>query len=333
MACKKCGSDATTKDGGDCKSCPHCCKIKRCIARKQGLFVEPTQKKLCRECGIEFVAIGLSQIKKRVLCGSDKCKKSNNKRRKDEANERRSAGIYVLPRGPKPKRQCAFSGCGNILTRRDQGAYCGRDCFHSAVKAGEQWFRGGLHGAWSSFHDWMCDWDAQRPEWMNCEVCNKVIARRSAGTKTCGSNQCVWRLAHPVQENCLDCGVVINAADQRIKRCELCRRKRKIAAKRLSSRNTRKRCQKHGVPWDPSVKSSEVFKRDKYVCQLCGRRCLRRYTVADEIPDPRSPTVDHIIAIGRGVKGHTWDNVQCACWQCNVAKGCAAIGQMRLALV
>jgi 5-methylcytosine-specific restriction endonuclease McrA len=49
--------------------------------------------------------------------------------------------------------------------------------------------------------------------------------------------------------------------------------------------------------------------------------------------DQRSPTVDHIIAIALGIKGHTWDNVQCACFECNIAKGCASVGQLRLTLV
>jgi 5-methylcytosine-specific restriction endonuclease McrA len=54
--------------------------------------------------------------------------------------------------------------------------------------------------------------------------------------------------------------------------------------------------------------------------------------VVNEMPHPLSPTVDHIIAISRGIKGHTWDNVQCACWECNVAKGASARGQLRLSL-
>ncbi len=336
MACKKCGSDWTTTAGGDCKSCPQCCKMKRCIARKQGLFVEPTQKKLCKECGIEFVATGLSQIKKRVLCGSDKCKKSNNKRRKDEAAKRRSAGIYVLPRGPKPKRQCAFSGCGNTLTRRDQGTYCSKPCFYAAVSAGEQKFKGRVRDEWASLVDWAYEWEGQRPEWVECEVCCKTIERKSINTRICGSGACSYRIAHPVHETCLDCGKDLQADTRHVRRCNPCNKKRQRAIanawKKRNGKTPRQRCRRHGVPCDPSVKSRAVFERDQYKCQLCGRRCLRKFTVVDDMPDNRSPTVDHIIAIALGIKGHTWDNVQCACWECNVAKGCASVGQLRLAL-
>jgi 5-methylcytosine-specific restriction endonuclease McrA len=54
--------------------------------------------------------------------------------------------------------------------------------------------------------------------------------------------------------------------------------------------------------------------------------------VIDDVPHPLSPTVDHIIAISLRIKGHTWDNVQCACWACNVAKGAKAKGQLRFAI-
>ena len=331
MACKKCGSDWTTEAGADCKSCPHCCKVKRCLARKKGLFVEPTQNKSCKECGLEFVAVGLSQIKKRVLCGSPECKSRNDRRRRNEAAARRSAGIYVLPRAPKPKRQCAFSGCGNALTRKDQTTYCSRDCFWLAVNAGEQQFMGRVRDKWASLADWAYAWEEQRPEWIKCEVCCKTIARNSVNTRTCGSKACSWRMAHPVHETCFDCGKDLQAESRYVRRCDPCKEKRKRACRTLGK--PRRRCRRHGVPYDPSVKSRAVFKRDGYKCQLCGRRCLSRFTVVNNMVDQRSPTVDHIIAIALGIKGHTWDNVQCACFECNVAKGCASVGQLRLTLV
>jgi 5-methylcytosine-specific restriction endonuclease McrA len=87
------------------------------------------------------------------------------------------------------------------------------------------------------------------------------------------------------------------------------------------------------VPYDSSVTRRKVFERDNYTCQLCGVKCLERFTLDDGVPDPVCPTVDHIIALSKRLRGHTWDNVQCACWQCNVDKGAAARGQLRLALV
>jgi 5-methylcytosine-specific restriction endonuclease McrA len=75
-----------------------------------------------------------------------------------------------------------------------------------------------------------------------------------------------------------------------------------------------------------------VFERDGYKCQLCMRKCLHKFTIVNDVPHPLSPTIDHIVAISLGINGHTWDNVQCACWECNVAKGARAVGQLRLTL-
>jgi 5-methylcytosine-specific restriction endonuclease McrA len=51
----------------------------------------------------------------------------------------------------------------------------------------------------------------------------------------------------------------------------------------------------------------EVFNRDQYACQYCGRRI-------------RELTLDHVIPRGRGGE-HTWENVVSACIPCNRRKG------------
>jgi 5-methylcytosine-specific restriction endonuclease McrA len=51
----------------------------------------------------------------------------------------------------------------------------------------------------------------------------------------------------------------------------------------------------------------EVFRRDNYTCQYCGRRV-------------NDLTIDHVIPRHMGGK-HTWTNVVTACAQCNHRKG------------
>lgn len=52
-----------------------------------------------------------------------------------------------------------------------------------------------------------------------------------------------------------------------------------------------------------------IFIRDNYTCQFCGRR-----------PREHELTIDHVIPRSRG--GHTtWENVVLACVRCNVKKG------------
>lgn len=77
----------------------------------------------------------------------------------------------------------------------------------------------------------------------------------------------------------------------------------------------RARCRKYGVYYDNTVTPKKIFKRDKYICGICGMAC----NVNDKSWGsfgPYSPTVDHIIALANGGP-HTWDNVQCAHAICN----------------
>lgn len=335
MACKKCGSDWTTKEGSDCKTCPDCCKQQRHTAKKEGRWVEPTQQKTCEECGIEFTAVGLHNIAIQVLCGSSACKAARHKRKRQASAKRRAAGVYTLSREPKPERHCQFSGCGKKLTRRDQKDYCGKPCYFAAIDAGEQQFKGRVQDDWARLADWAYEWEAQRPAFVKCMACGKQIAQCNGRRKFC-DDKCAYRYQFPLPTHCCDCDCEINAKDRKQTRCVACKRKRLKEFRRNAKRllgNYRRRCRYYGVPYDKQVTRRKVFERDNYICQLCGVRCLGVFTLIDGIPDPLSPTVDHIIAISKRIKGHTWDNVQCACWSCNVAKGARAKGQLRLAMV
>ncbi len=59
----------------------------------------------------------------------------------------------------------------------------------------------------------------------------------------------------------------------------------------------------------PRVKLSkrEVFRRDNYTCQYCGRQTTHL-------------TIDHLVPRHRG-GGHRWDNLVTACPACNRRKG------------
>ena len=60
-------------------------------------------------------------------------------------------------------------------------------------------------------------------------------------------------------------------------------------------------------PWQRRTLSRhEVFIRDRYTCQYCGRQM-------------KELTLDHVIPRHRGGE-HTWDNVTSACKKCNFRK-------------
>lgn len=62
----------------------------------------------------------------------------------------------------------------------------------------------------------------------------------------------------------------------------------------------------------------EVFRRDNYMCQYCGRQTTHL-------------TIDHVIPRHRG-GGHHWDNLVAACPQCNRQKGGRTASEARMLL-
>lgn len=87
----------------------------------------------------------------------------------------------------------------------------------------------------------------------------------------------------------------------------------------------RRRARLRGVVVE-DVSPLEVFTRDGWTCRLCLRPTPQRLIGTRS---PLRPTVDHILPIARG-GAHTYQNVQCACSQCNCRKSARIKGQFRL---
>lgn len=70
----------------------------------------------------------------------------------------------------------------------------------------------------------------------------------------------------------------------------------------------------------PRVKLTkrEVFRRDNYTCQYCGRQTAHL-------------TIDHVIPRHRGGE-HRWDNLVAACPPCNRRKGGRTVAEANMAL-
>ncbi len=71
----------------------------------------------------------------------------------------------------------------------------------------------------------------------------------------------------------------------------------------------------------PRVRLSrrEVFIRDKYTCQYCGKKT-------------KDLTLDHVVPKSRGGR-HTWDNLVSACRSCNHRKGGKSPDEARMRLL
>lgn len=115
-------------------------------------------------------------------------------------------------------------------------------------------------------------------------------------------------------KTCKACGGVFYSPYSSALYCsQKCRRKEK--AKKKSYRS---RCRKYGVHYDASVTREAVVKRDRYICQICGKPTDPNDREWGTL-GPLFPTVDHIVALANGGT-HTWDNVQCAHAICNSYK-------------
>jgi len=101
------------------------------------------------------------------------------------------------------------------------------------------------------------------------------------------------------------------------------------------ARSLRKRCKQFNVTFDPACTRQAVLDRDKRVCQKCRVKCNKEYVLhpVTRTPDLRNAEHDHIVPLSvPGSPGNVFENSQCLCRKCNMAKGDTPEGQMRLRL-
>jgi len=80
--------------------------------------------------------------------------------------------------------------------------------------------------------------------------------------------------------------------------------------------NSKRRAQKAKVVYE-IFDAIEVFERDGYRCQHCGKKTRPDYKNPYH---PLYPNLDHIKPLSKGGQ-HSKKNTQCLCHQCNMAKG------------
>jgi len=153
--------------------------------------------------------------------------------------------------------------------------------------------------------------------------------------KTCG--QCerpffaVWERIEWCSDRCREIargGVLCECGAERPKfgtYCDACRvlkrrdvrKRRRVLESNLGIRgeNHRARARRFGVEYEP-VRLTQVYERDRWVCQLCRRRVDPHL----KSPHPLSKTIDHIVPMSQG-GGHVYANVQLAHRDCNTRKG------------
>lgn len=99
----------------------------------------------------------------------------------------------------------------------------------------------------------------------------------------------------------------------------------KFGSRRLKKH--KQRAEHWGVAYEPII-PREIFIRDNWRCQICKKKVNEKFAA----PDPRSPSLDHIIAMSKGGP-HLRTNVQCAHYGCNSRKGVMTVNGTQLLLI
>lgn len=268
---------------------------------------------------------------------------------------RRYCGKCLLKRHRVGQRQMACCVCAKTWTRKGPGRapkYCSSRCRHVAdkPKRRKEVTCERCHAPFVSksgsarLCNQCCHWRPCHGNVVECQQCRREFYRTPCSVQAYCSLQCQYA-AKKVWHTCLHCGQQFSRRKYRANdKRQYCRMQcywdahgmdGSVAAK-LKGRwagNTRKRCRKAGVPYDPTVTIDKVAERDAYQCQLCGNQCNMSWMVdrRSRKPHPRNRTIDHIVPIVAGVHGHEWHNVQCACVSCNLRKGRKwRVSQLRL---
>lgn len=124
-----------------------------------------------------------------------------------------------------------------------------------------------------------------------------------------------------ITNDCVRCGCKFKTTKVCVKMCKRC-----SAMVYKKQQRHHKRCEAKGLPYDPSVTMEFIGERAGWKCEICGKQCLKHFKwlpVGDNIYGEvhgMSPTQDHIVPLNHPdnwTHGHTAENTQLACHQCN----------------
>lgn len=213
---------------------------------------------------------------------------------------------YALARQIAPSKQCAW--CGNpYRSRYSSQRFCSVDCTHAWQKEeGKQHRLDRLPKPRIVYEK-------------QCPGCG-VEFETAKASLVYHSSKCRYKhkeLVPLAPVRCAECHRYFIPKRGRGRRA-----KRLYCSDRCSRRHhkrtwrTKRKALERSNGYD-SVDPFEVFERDDWKCQLCGRPTPRSLRGTF---DPQAPELDHIVALTSGGR-HVLDNLQCSCRRCNSEKG------------
>ena len=221
----------------------------------------------------------------------------------------------LLAQGKKVKRrghtvtpvECAVCGVSFVPSCSSSGKCCSRECgFTYGRKPCAEC------GA-ASKGECTCDKRVIRPlELRDCARCGVVFPTRAVGVIYCSDNcqQDVKRT--PIR--CSACGDMLPRSGRT---CDACKDKNEREARRRHNRKNDlshvQRAKKYGVPYERGINWRTIAERDGLECMWCGVTCDPERHHNDDL----YPSLEHIVPLYKGIKGHVGDNCGISCRGCN----------------
>jgi 5-methylcytosine-specific restriction endonuclease McrA len=228
---------------------------------------------------------------------------------------------------PDGQYQCQHCAVRFDWTRAKPGRppqFCSRECANApkptpCAVCGEVVLKDTTKGASRrSVCSTMCRYFVQYGRWQSQPWTPPVSKRRIAAARKLAAAEAGLRGSTWYAGPCRTCGSPFVFNQPNSAACS-----EKCAAK--YHRDLR-RARKSGAYVAP-VYRAKVYQRDRWTCQLCGKKVKRNAVV----PHPLAPTIDHVIPLAAGGT-HEPANCQTAHFICNARKSAAGGGE-QLALI
>lgn len=274
----------------------------------------------CRICGVPSKRI-LCSVQCRTQARRESRKKAKRNRSPEQKRKERAASDASRLRR-KPERTCLL--CERQFKRLSRGGpehdkqmFCSRAC-------ASEWKRFVSANKQATVVTYFCE----------CGGCGRRFVGARMRQRHCSPTCRELALKAPRRElACCECGRAFFAQGRSVPRSRFCSvgcvksANRRLPSYKRGKAKARKagKLRKRGVTVE-NVDPLRVLERDGWICQLCGVKTPKRLRGTY---DDRAPEVDHIIPIAAGGE-HSYRNTQCACRQCNIAKGSRPMGQLRL---
>lgn len=285
FCCKRCGKQLSyvPKKGRQKQYCDGCDRV---------YIQQPKYSKTCPYCSKQFMALHERNKFCSKACQYASFVAPGNVAGTRSARNCDECGKSYIPRPGKQQR-----------TGEKQSRFCSRACTKTGLARTRKPAR------------------AKPPPLavVECTICERQFQQRTRNNKYC-SRECRNTLQRSkydkkkcIETTCRECNKrFIPETAARTTFCsDECSTR---SARRMRKHRTRARY--YGVAYE-MVHVESIFIRDNWRCQMCGRRtpAKLRGTFKDNAPE-----LDHRIPMAIG-GGHTYENVQCACRRCNIAKG------------